>query len=366
MISFTPTEEQQLLIDTIRRYAVNDVRPMAHEADEESKLPPSLMQKGWELGLVPTVIPEEMGGFGDPLSAVTGVMAAEELAYGDLSIAMSVLSPALLAYPLILYGTAEQRENLLPMFLEEKAAPATAALLEPGVFFDANNLKTTVTVEGDKAQLNGVKAYVPLADSAHWLLIYARDTVSGCTDAYLVENGVEGLQIEKREQLMGLRAMPMYRVQLNNVSIDAACKLGGAVGMNFEALLNRQRVALAAMAVGVARGAFEYARDYAKQRVQFGKPIAQNQAIAFMLAEAAIEIDGARLMAWEAAWKIDNGHDATREAVLARQYADKAVLLATDTAVQTLGGYGFIREYPAERWLRNGRGFPTFDGLAIV
>lgn len=362
MISFTPTEEQQLLLDTIRRYAVNDVRPAAHEADEESKLPPSLMQKGWELGLVPTVIPEELGGFGDSLSALTGVLAAEELAYGDLSIAMSVLSPALLAYPLILYGTAEQREQLLPLFLEEKPAPATAALLEPGVFFDANNLKTTATLEGNTMRLNGVKAYVPLADQARWLLIYARDSQTGKTDGYLVENG-DGVQIEKREQLMGLRAMPTYRVQLNNVT---ATKLGGAVGMDYAALLNRQRVALAALAVGVARGAFEYARDYAKQRVQFGKAIAQNQAIAFMLAESAIEIDGARLMAWEAAWKIDQGQDATREAVLAKQYADKAVLFVTDTAVQTLGGYGFIREYPAERWLRNGRGFPTFDGLAIV
>jgi alkylation response protein AidB-like acyl-CoA dehydrogenase len=125
-------------------------------------------------------------------------------------------------------------------------------------------------------------------------------------------------------------------------------------------------VALAAMAVGVARASFEYARDYAKQRVQFGKPIAQNQAIAFMLAEMAIEIDGARLMAWEAAWKLDQGEDATREAYLARQYADKAVLFAADCGVQILGGYGFIREYPVERWLRNGRGFPTFDGLAMV
>jgi alkylation response protein AidB-like acyl-CoA dehydrogenase len=125
-------------------------------------------------------------------------------------------------------------------------------------------------------------------------------------------------------------------------------------------------VALAALAVGVARAAFEYARDYAKQRVQFGKPIAQNQSIAFMLAEMAIEIDSARLLAWEAAWKLDRGEDATREAYLAKQYADKMVLQVADNGVQILGGYGFIREYPVERWLRNGRGFPTFTGMAIV
>jgi alkylation response protein AidB-like acyl-CoA dehydrogenase len=136
--------------------------------------------------------------------------------------------------------------------------------------------------------------------------------------------------------------------------------------MDYGTILNRMRAALAAMAVGVARGSYEYAREYAKERVQFGKPIAQNQAIAFMLAEMAIEIDATRLMVWEAAWKLDKGDDATKEAYLAKQYADKMVLTVTDGGVQTLGGYGFIREYPVERWLRNGRGFPTFDGLAIV
>jgi acyl-CoA dehydrogenase len=366
MVSFTPTEEQQLLIDTIRRYAVNDVRPIAHDADEDSRLPAAVVQKGWELGLIPAVIPEELGGFGDPLSAVTGALAAEELAYGDLAAALAVMTPALLAYPLILYGTAEQRENLLSLCLEEKPAPVTAALLEPGLFFDAHHLQTSATPEGDKVRLDGVKACVPLATEARWMLVYARSSETGAVEAYLVEDRIEGVTVEDREKLMGIRALPTYRVRFDNARVDAACKLGGAVGIDYPALLNRGRVALAALAVGVARASFEYARDYARQRVQFGRPIAQNQAIAFMLAESAIEIDAARLMAWEAAWKIDRGEDATREAVLAKQYADKAVLFVTDNGVQILGGYGFIREYPAERWLRNGRGFPAFDGLAIV
>lgn len=366
MVSFTPTEDQQLLIETIRRYAENEVCSLAHEADENSQLPESVVQTGWGIGLVPAVIPEDLGGFGDPLSALTGAMAAEELAYGDLSVALAVMAPARFAYPLILYGTAEQRANLLPLFLDETPAPATAALLEPGVFFDANDLKTTATVNDNTARLNGAKAYVPLVEDARWLLVYARDSESGAIDAYLVENGVKGVTIEEREQLMGLRALPTYRVNFSDVAVDLNCKLGGTVGMDYDVLLNRGRVALAALAVGVARGAFEYARDYAKERVQFGKPIAQNQAIAFMLAECAIEIDAARLMAWEAAWKIDRGEAATREAYLAKQVADRVVLQVTDNAVQTLGGYGFIREYPAERWLRNGRGFTTFDGLAMV
>ena len=166
--------------------------------------------------------------------------------------------------------------------------------------------------------------------------------------------------------LMGVRALPSYRVKFEDVKLPVSAGLGGAKGIDFQAIVNRQNVALAAMAVGVARAAYEYALEYAKGRVQFGKAIAQNQAIAFLLAEVAIEIDAARLMVWEAAWKLDQGEDATREAYLARQVADKVVLFATDSGVQVLGGYGFIREYPAERWLRNGRGFPTFDGLAIV
>ncbi len=365
MVSFTPTEDQQLLISTINRYVVNDVRAVSHEADESSTPPASVVNTGWQIGLVPTAIPEELGGLGE-MSALTGALAAEELAFGDLSVAMHILSPALLAYPVALYGTAEQRESLLPLCLETEIAPVTAALLEPGIFFDPYELKTTTRQQDGKIYLNGEKAYVPLVEDSRWILVYARESESGKVEAYLVEKGAAGVQIEKREQLMGLRALPTYRMRFNDVVLDASARLGGAVGIDYEVLLNRQRVALTAMAVGVARASFEYARDYAKQRVQFGKPIAQNQAIAFMLADMAIEIDSTRLMAWEAAYKIDKGEDATREAYLAKQYADEMVLKVTDSGVQILGGYGFIREYPVERWLRNGRGFPTFHGLAIV
>lgn len=365
MVSFTPTEDQQLLIDTINRYAINDVRTVAHEADEASAPPLNVVKTGWQMGLVPSAIPEKLGGFGE-LSAITGVLAAEELAFGDLSVAMHVLTPALFAYPVILFGTAEQRESLLPAFLEENLTPVTAALLEPGVFFDPNELKTIATVKGDTVKLIGSKAYVPLAEDAQWMLVYARDSEAGRVDAYIVEKGTAGVQIEKREQLMGLRALPTYRVNFNDVTLDVSARLGGAVGINYQVIRDRSNVALAALAVGVARASYEYALEYARQRIQFGKPIAQNQSIAFMLAEMAFDIDAARLMAWEAAWKIDQGEDATHEAYLARKFANDMALKVTDSGVQILGGYGFIREYPAERWLRNGRGFPTFDGLALV
>lgn len=361
MVSFTPTDDQKLLIDTINRYATSDIRKTAHEQDEASEPDRDAIRKGWQIGLIPSAIPESIGGFGE-MSALTGVLAAEELAFGELSTALHVMSPALFAYPLVLYGTEAQQEKYVEIFLDEAVAPATAAYLEPGISFDPNHLKTTATQNGDSFTLNGVKAFVPLAETADVLLVYARDTASDDVCGYIVEKSAEGVEIEKREMLLGIRALPTYRVKFNDVTVAS----DSVIKIDYPTLLNRMRVGIAAMAVGVARASYEYALEYAKGRVQFGKPIAQNQAIAFMLAESAIDIDGARLMVWEAAWKLDKGEECTRDAVLAKQFADQMVLKVTDSGVQTLGGYGFIREFPAERWLRNGRGFPTFDGLTIV
>ncbi len=361
MPSFTPTDEQQQLIDTIKRFAVDDIQPIAHEADENERLPAAIVQTGWNIGLVQSAVPETLGGLGE-MSALTGVLAAETLAYGDLSLALQLMTPALFGYPLILYGTEAQKERFLPLLLDDSLPHVSAALLEPGIFFDAHALKTTATVSGDTVTLSGEKAYVPLASTADWLLIYARDTETGKVDGYVVEVGPPGVVVGKREALMGVRALPTYRLHLNNAEIP----LANRISIDYEMILARSRVALAALAVGVANAAAEYAREYAKGRIQFGVPIAQKQAIAFMLAEMAIEVDATRLLVWEAAWKLDAGQDASKEAYLAKQYADKASLFVTDSAVQTLGGYGFIREYPAERWLRNARGFTTFHGLAIL
>jgi alkylation response protein AidB-like acyl-CoA dehydrogenase len=367
MASFTPTTEQKMLIDTINKFAVNDARPTAHDADEASTLPVEVVRKGWEIGVLPAGLPEAHGGLGE-YSAVTNALAAEEFAYGDLAVALAVMAPGLVGLPIQLSGTEEQQHNLLPA-LSEPAAPAfTAALLEPGISFKPSALKTTAARDGDQITLNGAKCYVPLAAEARMLLVYARDTETGKVDGYLVEGGTAGLTIGEREKLMGIRALPTYRVNLNGVRVDAACKLGGEAGTRYERLLSHSRVALASLAVGVARAAFEYARDYAKGRVQFGVPVATKQAIAFMLAEMAIEIDSARLLTWEAAWQLDRDPAAnvTAESYLAKEYADKAVLTVTDGAVQALGGHGYIREHPVERWLRNARGFATFDGMAMI
>jgi len=364
MISFTPTEEQQLIIETVRRYATERVRPAAHDADENRATPPDIIAKGWDLGLLPSAIPEQYGGFGEAHSALTGALAAEELAYGDLAMALYLLTPNLFGIPVLHCGTEEQKQQWLPRITDAAFVPLTAALIEPRWDFDPLALHTTAEREYGGYLLNGHKAYIPLAAESQAILVYARE--GGATQAFIVEKGTNGMTMLEREKHMGLRALPTYEVKLEDVRVLHAARLGGEAGCDAALLLNYSRVALASLAVGVARGAFEYARDYAKQREAFGRPIAQFQAIAFMLAEMAIEVDAARLMAWEAAWALDQGKDATRGAALAKQYADDAALFVADRAVQVLGGHGYIREHPVERWLRDARGFAMMLGLAMI
>jgi len=214
--------------------------------------------------------------------------------------------------------------------------------------------------------LNGEKAFVPYAKDAEAMIVYAN--LDGNTQGFIVPKGVAGLSVgEETEKLMSLNALPTYRVKLEDVKVPKANRLGGGEGHDFQPVLASMRVALAAMAVGVAKAAFEYSRDYSKEREAFGVKIAQKQAIAFMLAEMATEIEAIRMLTWEAAWKLDTGtEDAFTHAYLAATGAADMAMMVTDRAVQILGGYGYIREYPVEMWMRNGRGFATLIGLAIV
>ncbi len=364
MISFTPSEEQQMLIDTLHKFAETELRKQAHDCDEAGEVPQTLIETGWGMGLLPASIPEAYGGFGEGHSMITSVLALEELAWGDLGIALNFLTPALFAIPVLLEGSEEQKSEYLLRFCDESFYPATAAFVEPLFQFDPFEMKTVAVREGDAYVLNGEKAYVPLAEGANVMLVYANE--GGQTQAFIVPRHAEGVTVTAREKLMGLRALPMYRLKLENVRVPVANKLGGEDGANFARLMNYMRVAAAAVAVGVSRASYEYARDYAKERVQFGEPIAHRQAIAFMLAEMAIDIDGLRLMTWEAAWKLDKGEDATKEAYLAKLTADDVAMNVTDRGVQILGGYGYIREFPAERWMRNGRGIATLEGVVLL
>ncbi|HVN15893.1 MAG TPA: acyl-CoA dehydrogenase family protein [Anaerolineales bacterium] len=365
MYSFEPTEEQQMLIDAVGKYASNDLRVAAHDAEESRDLPKKLVTKGWELGLLQASVPESYGGFGER-SAVTGVLAAEELAFGDLAGALSVMAPSLFAVPVLLVGSEEQKQQYLPKIIEGDWRPYTAALIEYAFDFDPNDLRTTAKLSSDEIVLNGEKAFVPFAKDAEAMIVYAN--LNGQTQGFVVPKDSAGLTVsDEREKLMGLNALPLYRVKLDDVKIPASNRLGGASGHDFELPLASMRVASAATAIGVARAAFEYSRDYAREREAFGVKIAQKQAIAFMLAEMRTEIEASRLLTWEAAWKLDqHREDANVEAYLAATGAADMVMMVTDRAVQILGGHGYIREHPVEMWMRNGRGFAMLIGLAIV
>lgn len=365
MYSFEPTEEQQMLVDAVKKYAANDLRPAAHDAEESGELPQRLVSKGWELGLLQASIPEAYGGFGER-SAVTGVLAIEEMAFGDLAGTLAVMTPSLFATPILLAGTEEQKQAYLPKVIEGDWAPYTAALIEYAFDFDPNALRTTAALEGGEYVLNGEKAFVPFAKDAEAMLVYA--SLEGKTQGFIVPKGAAGLSVlDEREKLMSLNALPMYRVKLENVRVSAENRLGGASGMDFEPVLASMRLAAASAAVGVANAAFEYSKNYAKEREAFGVKIAQKQAIAFMLAEMRTEIEASRLLTWEAAWKLDTGkEDAFTEAYLAATGAADMAMMVTDRAVQILGGHGYIRDHPVEMWMRNGRGFAMLTGLAIV
>jgi alkylation response protein AidB-like acyl-CoA dehydrogenase len=360
MISFEPSEEQQLVRDTVAGFAAEQIRPAAREADESGEIPDRLVQQAWELGLVQSPIPEAFGGHGDSRSAITSALVCEELGWADLSIALHILAPRLLTYPVIELGSDAQRQQVLPAFAGDRFTAGTAALMEPRINFDVNELATTAARRNGSVVLNGTKCYVPLAAEAEHLLVYAAGETG--LEAYLVPRGTPGLTVGEREKNMGLKGLATYELELEDCAVPAAAQVAG----DFKPLLNRSRVALAALAVGVARAAFEYAREYAKDRRAFGTAIGQKQAIAFMLAEMAIEIDATRLLTWEAAWKLDRNEDATREACLAKNYAAAMALKVTDNAVQVLGGHGYIRDHLVELFLRNARGFAVFEGLAIA
>jgi acyl-CoA dehydrogenase len=363
MYSFEPTDEQKIIVSAAKKLALKEFRSRMRDADESSEPAPEWMQAGWELGLLPASIPEEYGGFGEH-SAITWVLAAEELAWGDLSATLVLSAPNLIALPVLMCGTTEQKQEILPGFCADNFAYGAAALMEPHFGFDPNCLQTVAVRKNGRYVLTGTKCNVPFAAESGQMLVYA--SLEGQGQAFLIPKGAQGLTVREREKNMGMNAFPLYSVELQDCEIPATHRLGGEAGCDYQLLLNSSRVALSAMAVGVARAAYEFALDYAKHRKAFGEAIAQRQSIAFTLAEIITDIDAARLLVWEAAWRLDQRKDATHEAFLAMNFAGDMVLVAADRALQILGGYGYIRDYPVELWLRNARGFGVMEGIAIV
>jgi len=363
MFGFEPDEEQKMLVDSVQRYALNDLRAAAHDADEAGELPPALVQKGWELGVLQASIPEAYGGFGDR-SAVTGVLAAEELGYGDLTAGLAVMAPAAYAIPILVAGTEEQKKSLLPPVVEGDWKPYSSAFVEPSVDFSPAEMRTTAVRKNGSYVLNGVKTLVPHAANAAGLLVYA--ALDGKTQAFVVPPKSAGLKVGDREKWCGLNALPTCMLTLEGVTVPAEARLGGDAGHDPQPLIAAAQVAAAALAIGLAKAAYEYSLAYAKDRTVFGVPIAQKQSIAFTLAEMATDIEAIRLLVWEAAWLLDQGKDAAHAGHMAITGASDTAMMVTDRAVQILGGHGYIREHPVERWMRNGRGVPNFPGMAMV
>jgi alkylation response protein AidB-like acyl-CoA dehydrogenase len=364
MYSFEQTDEQKMLIETISRYANGVLRPAAHDADENNELPASLVKKGWELGVLQASIPEQYGGFGD-YSAITGILAAEEMSWGDLAGTLAVMAPALFALPILLVGSEQQKEEYLPPVIEGDWLPYTAAMVESGYYFDPNDLKTTATRGDSSYVLNGEKVFVPFADKAKAFIVYA--SLDGQTQGFIVDAKTTGVRVGERQKLLGIHALPVFSVAFESVAVPFENRLGGEQGHSMAPILTSSRLAVASMAVGVSKAALEYSSNYAKEREVFGVKVAQKQAIAFMIAEMATEIEAMRLLTWEAAWMFDKGMpEAEKQAYLAMTGAADMAMMVTDRAVQILGGHGYIREHPVELWMRNGRGFATFTGLAMA
>jgi alkylation response protein AidB-like acyl-CoA dehydrogenase len=370
VISFQPTEEQDLARQAMRDFATQVLRPRARECDEAEAVPEALLEQGWELGLTSTQIPEAYGGGGEARSPVTHALVLEELAFGDAALALALASPSLFALPVLDQGTEAQRRRYLPLFTTARFHAASLAVSEPSPVFDVTRMHTRAEPKEGGYRLSGAKCAVPLGDRASHFLVLAHDEQSaqegfGAIGAFVVPRGTRGLTVSP-ERNLGLRGLPTAALELERVEVPAADRLGGEAGIDARRLLHHTRVAQAAVMVGLARAVMEYAVPYARERVAFGQPIARKQAVAFMLSEMRIETDATRWLTWKAASQLEQGLDATRSAHQARAYAARQCLRIADHGVQVLGGHGFIREHPVELWYRNARTLGVLEGLAAV
>ncbi len=369
MIAFGPTEEQDLIRQTVHEFAAGEMREIARPCDEKFELPDDLLQKSWELGLVAGGIPEAYGGGGIGRSPITNALVLEELGWGDVSLAAALMTPALFVQPIVDFGTEEQKKTYLPLFTGAKFHAASLALLEPSFTFDAGNLRTVAEPKGAGFTLTGVKRLVPLAASSSHLLVVARGARDGLSglEAFIVPRDAKGLSIAaKPERTLGFQCLPRYTVELDRVEVPASARLGGEKGIDGARLVNSARAASCALALGLARGVMELAIPYAKDRVAFEQPIAQKQTIAFMLAEMQIEVNSMRHLIWKAASQLENGLDATRATTLAQTYVNREVMKVADNGLQVFGGHGFIREYPVEMWYRNARALTVNEAVCAL
>lgn len=361
----TLSDEQQMIRETMQRFAQDVMAPLARQADSESGPPESFLAQAQELGVNLINVPEALGGAGSTRSAVTNALIAEDLARGDMALALAIMAPLGVANALVDWGSPEQQAKYLPAFVEEDFLPAAFALAEPRALFDPMRLDTCAEEQEGGYLLNGVKCMVPLAGTAQLFLVAAEMPGKG-PGVFIVERGVEGITVTA-DPAMGLRGAGLGRVSFQDVQVPAEALLGSAdKPADYRTLVDLARIGWSALAVGAAQAVLDYVIPYCNDRQAFGEPISHRQAVAFMIANIGIELEGMRLMVYRAAGRAEQGQDFHREAYLARlQCGEKGMGIGTD-GVQLLGGHGFTQEHPVELWYRHLRGVAVMEGGLVV
>jgi alkylation response protein AidB-like acyl-CoA dehydrogenase len=358
----TPTDEQQMISAATREFAAEQLRPAALEADSACATGPAVLARAAdELGVALVGLPESLGGLGTERSATTNFLVAEALAHGDMGQTVAILAPAAVSTALVLWGDDTQQSTYLPSFAGSDAPAAALAVLEPQPLFDPFALRTRARRSGDGFLIDGVKSLVPRAAAAELFVVAAE--LDGRPALFLVESSSAGISIEA-EPSMGLRAAALGRVVLDGVRVPAGARLGD--GDAYAECIRLARIAWSALAVGTAQAVLDYVIPYVNGRVAFGEPVSHRQSVAFAVADIGIELEGMRLVALRAASRAEQGRSFAREAALARKLSAEHGMRIGSSGVQLLGGHGFVKEHPVERWYRDLRAVGVMEGAVLV
>jgi len=367
-MDFQLTDSQRALQETARKYAREVIRPKAAHYDETADFPKDLITTGYELGLMNQAIPAEFGGLG--LSHLEQVIVCEELAWGCAGVATSLFANDLANLPIILGGTEEQKKRLLTPFTERPRL-ASFCLTEPSAGSDVAGMSTTARRDGDHYVLNGSKCFITNGGYADQFTVFAtldkskRHKGIAC---FVVEGKPAGLTVGKHENKMGQRASNTVSLTFEDVRVPVANRIGeeGEGWRIAMETLDNSRPTTAAFAVGIARAALEHSLEYSSQRQTFGKPIREHQGIQFMLADMAMNLQAARLLTHQSAWLLDSGQKNTLVSSYAKCFAADMAMKVTTDAVQIYGGYGYIKEYPVEKLMRDAKLIQVYEGTSQV
>jgi acyl-CoA dehydrogenase len=368
VVDFTLTDEQKDIRELAHDFAEKEIRPVAWELDRDSTFPQQIIEKAWEVGLMNSHIAEEYGGPG--LDFLSGCLIEEELGWGCSGIGTSLMCNGLATAPVGLGASDELKKKYLSMLTEEPKL-ASFCLTEPDAGSDVSSMRTTAVRQGDKYVINGTKCFITNGSHASWYTVYAKtDKEAGHRgiSAFIVPRDADGVTVDKKEDKLGQRASDTAMISFSDVEIPADHLIGEEnKGFKLAMMtLDRTRPGVSAMAVGIANAAFEFARDYAKERVQFGVPIAMHQAIQFMIADMATKVEAARLLTWKSAVELDQGRRNTLTSSHAKRFAADTAMEVTVDAVQVYGGYGFIREYPVEKLMRDAKIMQLYEGTSQI